>query len=511
MTNKQLAAAFIMLSIAAPALIAQDTPSLGDIARKMRTDKNKGAPAPAPADGPAPSLESPAPAVPANSQPAASAAGRPTGTTSEAEAKAKLAGFMKLHMIEAYQNGIRLYFDQDMFEALDQMTDKLRANKERLPGGFWKLHLVYGPLAAPVRGSGASESEWTTHLDRLKRWLSQRPQSVTARVALASAYESYAWKARGGGYADQVTEEGWRLFSERLDMAAQTLVDAFTLPTKDPEWYLIMQLVARGQGRSKATQAAIFEKAVAFEPDYQYYYRVQAESLLPKWGGEEGEMAAFAAQAADRLGGKRGDMIYYQIGTFVNCACDNHSELNGMSWPRIKSGYAAVEELYGESLFNLNQLASLAGVVGDPIYANELFERVGENWDAATWHEKKAYDQVREWAKWSAETKAIEAALKNANDNSQTPEGRAFDKKIAQTFAANYGTTVSECLKSTGEPFLMPFDLAMQVGAKGTIEKAYVSVITSTSNCVEAKVQPGAFPVPPRPSYWVKVHFNAQK
>lgn len=88
-------------------------------------------------------------------------------------------------------------------------------------------------------------------------------------------------------------------------MAAKTLMDASSLPAKCPEWFLTTQLTARALGQSKAMQTAIFEKAIAFEPDYQYFYRAQAEMLMPKWEGEEGEMAVFAQQAADRIGGKR--------------------------------------------------------------------------------------------------------------------------------------------------------------------------------------------------------------
>jgi hypothetical protein len=150
-------------------------------------------------------------------------------------------------------------------------------------------------------------------------------------------------------------------------------------------------------------------------------------------------------------------------------------------------------------------------MIGDPEYAQKLFKRIGEDWDPETWHEKKNFEQTRTWADGAAEDKMIEAAMKDADDNLQTPEGRKFDAQVAKVFTASYGTAVADCLKSSGEPFSMPFDLVMQVGTTGILEKTYLTVTTATSICMKNKVQPTVFPTPPKPSYWVKVSFQVQK
>ena len=95
---------------------------------------------------------------------------------------------------------------------------------------------------------------------------------------------------------------------------------------------------ARSEQWEQDRLQALFRKAVAFEPEYYYYYRMLADSLLPKWGGEEGEAARFAAAVADGIGGKKGDLIYFEIATTLVCACGKVHEqgINGLSWPRIK-------------------------------------------------------------------------------------------------------------------------------------------------------------------------------
>jgi Fur family transcriptional regulator, ferric uptake regulator len=59
-------------------------------------------------------------------------------------------------------------------------------------------------------------------------------------VALAAAYLRFAWKARGGGYANKVVPEGWKTFRERVQRTQEVLEEPRSLPAKDPERYRTM-------------------------------------------------------------------------------------------------------------------------------------------------------------------------------------------------------------------------------------------------------------------------------
>ncbi|HEY2915247.1 MAG TPA: DUF4034 domain-containing protein [Candidatus Angelobacter sp.] len=502
MFYKKLAASFLVLVFTTAFLYGQDAPSLGDIARHLRANKEKTAESPNPHSGESETVTAPSSRVPiADKQPMNSAQYAPYATREE----------FNLHLVDRYQEGVRSLLRQEKFEALDQMADTARSTKARLPGGFWTVHIIYGGLMQPEGGTfDSSEGDWIGHLARLQAWVKQRPNSISARVGLAAAQLQYAWRARGGGYADQVTDDGWKLFQQRAEMAAKTLMDASSLPAKCPEWFLTMQLTARALGESKEAQTAIFAKAVAFEPDYQYFYRTQAEMLMPKWEGEEGEMAEFAAKAADRIGGKKGDMIYYQIATFLNCGCDNDRGLNGLAWARIKRGYMDVEEQYGESIANLNAMAYMAGIGGDPAYADETFKRIGEGWDHTLWHRKENFDMVRQWAHFSDIPKIVDAAMKAADDNLQTADGRKFDSQAGKVFAERYSATVTECLKYSGSTSLTPFDMVLQVGGNGVVEQIFVSKASPASSCITSKLDGGLFPPPPKPDYWIKISLQAR-
>jgi len=60
----------------------------------------------------------------------------------------------------------------------------------------------------------------------LELWRDKHPDNQEAWMALAGAFRDYAWVARGNGWANTVTAEGWRLMRERM---AESLKAALVL------------------------------------------------------------------------------------------------------------------------------------------------------------------------------------------------------------------------------------------------------------------------------------------
>ena len=176
-------------------------------------------------------------------------------------------------------------------EAIDCVADRAREGKERFPGGTWKLRELYKGVSAPVQHPvHATQEDWDILLKRLGEWVKARPRSITARVALASAYVGYAADIRGNGPANTVSEDGWKIFKERTTKAERILQGAATLPTKCPEQYLVMQKVAQNLSWSDAEKRDLFKRATNFEPGYFYYAQELAVNLSPKSGGKPGAL-----------------------------------------------------------------------------------------------------------------------------------------------------------------------------------------------------------------------------
>src|SRR5262249_10967875 len=230
--------------------------------------------------------------------------------------------------------GQELY--REDYEKLEKLAAELRSSKARFPGGAWKLHKLYQGIDRPVSVGKVSEQEWILHLPKLQKWVAQYPKSITARVALASAFTEYAWSARGDGFASTVSEDGRRLFGERLMVAEKILTEAKALPEKCPHWYATMETVAMGRGWERSRFDSLFEEAVEYEPQYHYFYTYKANYLLPRWHGEAGEMEKFADETAVRLGGKFGSIVYYLIASEMSPRYRTRMFFETrLSWPRI--------------------------------------------------------------------------------------------------------------------------------------------------------------------------------
>ena len=300
-----------------------------------------------------------------------------------------------------YVQQIRSLFNDWNWDQLEKAAHDARTSKARVLGGGWKLYMFYDAVTAPPEpASGTTtDSDWTNHIEALKQWAATKPESATALIAQAFAYYSFGLEARGGGYADTVTPEGWKLLEERNEKAAALLVEASRRIEKCPFWYEVMQDVALQQGWTKEQELQLLNAAIQFEPDFYHFYREHANYLLPKWYGEEGETQAFAEEISARVGGQQGEFLYFEIGSMLACQCDpNRNTLEGLSWPRLKEGYTALGELYGVSNMKANRFAMMAYLEKDKAAAQPAFEKIGNNWEDRVWRKRQDFDDAKAWA-----------------------------------------------------------------------------------------------------------------
>lgn len=293
--------------------------------------------------------------------------------------------------IRAYRVKVRSLFDEEKFDQLEEIAGAARSQKERFRGGEWKLRVFYLAIHGP--GSLTStDAAWDAHIERLQRWIAAKPGSITPRVALAQAYLSLAWKARGNGFARTVTSNDWKVFDKRVQQAQETLQRAATLD-KDPHWYHDMQTVALAQGWDRARADDLLKKASSAEPGYFYFYAAYANYLMPKWYGKPGESENFAEAISHQIGGQEGDFIYFMLALELNC-CKGKRELQ-LSWDQVKQGFAALEQLYGSTNREVNAAAYMAVRERDREFAQQLFTRIGDNWDESVWHTKEIFNRSK--------------------------------------------------------------------------------------------------------------------
>jgi hypothetical protein len=292
----------------------------------------------------------------------------------------------KLETRQAYNNR--------RFDELETKAAALRTSKETFGNGSWKIVQFYEALGCDDK---EPESMWQLH-DRIhQEWIAAKPASIAARVAYVDFLTDYAWRARGSGYADTVTKEGWRLFEERLDAARKVFMEGRALEEKDPCLWLQAFTVALGQGWDLRSYETLLAEAHALEPKFWGHDVARAYSLLPRWHGEEGDWEAFAEKTAARPDGL-GAELYARILMRQRRFYENVFRETKASWPKTKEGLSLLIEKYPNSLSLLSEAAMLATLAQDQPAAKEWYGKIGDRYLPSVFRKPESFVHYRHWA-----------------------------------------------------------------------------------------------------------------
>jgi hypothetical protein len=174
--------------------------------------------------------------------------------------------------------------------------------------------------------------------------LGNRAKPAVAPLIKAEFYLMYAWRGRGNGTADQVTEEGWRLFRVRLAEAEKALNKAQALDPGDAQIPTLMISIAQGQQKPRAEMEKWFQRAMKLDPNNYQACRNKLHWLLPQWYGSRDDMLAFgrACVASTNWGGQVPLTLVDAHSEFVRTLeADARSAywLAPDVWPDIKRAY----------------------------------------------------------------------------------------------------------------------------------------------------------------------------
>ena len=108
-----------------------------------------------------------------------------------------------------------------------------------------------------------------------------------------------AWDARGHDFANKVKPEGWKGFEESMALARKDFESSWKARPDRPEAASSMiQLTSAGGGLPGETPRLWFDRTVAARMDYLPAYSEMISALRERWGGNPGDLLAFARECA---------------------------------------------------------------------------------------------------------------------------------------------------------------------------------------------------------------------
>lgn len=279
---------------------------------------------------------------------------------------------------------VQTAFASSDYAKVDSLIESMCTSKERLDDGRSKLSGVTPSLESLFK----AYADWDMMFGKLREWRRQTPNSAAADVVESILWRTWAWAARGSGYANTVTPEGWRLFHERLQKAADVLVRTRKNAGTCAWYYEEFLQVSLGLDWDDAAKAALFEAAVQQYPDYRPIYYQRVLQLSPRWGGSYAAVDNFVNSMVQRNPGKQGEALYTLLYWSLDQTEGIEFELfqdSRASWPRMRKGFERLMEQYPHSSWNLNNFAAYACRAGDTRTYQTLRARLEKPYYALAW------------------------------------------------------------------------------------------------------------------------------
>ena len=207
------------------------------------------------------------------------------------------------------------------------------------------------------------------------------PQNPVKQELDGDYFINAAWCARGSGYANTVSDQGWDLFRHRLAAAATILEPLYDLYPKEVNICKAMMTVELGQGQGRDRMELWFHRGIQADPDDYGLYKSKEWYLLPRWYGSVDDITAFGHECV--AGGNWSSKIPMILPVGIAESSDNEGAIysDPKVWATLQIVYREYLSRYPNAIFFRTNYAKHA-FDGDHLdVAREQFKILGEDWD----------------------------------------------------------------------------------------------------------------------------------
>lgn len=207
------------------------------------------------------------------------------------------------------------------------------------------------------------------------------PKETLSALIEAQYWIDYAWHARGSAYASSVSEDGWKLFRERIAKAEAVLSESKTYASSNPIWYEKMLIVKSAGNATHRERDAVFIEGAKKFPWYLPLFFAMEEYLAPWWGGNWEMIDNMTSWSVEQTKPNMGTAMYARLYWAISghyTQVPNIFETTKAKWPKMKQGFDDLTNRF-PSMWNLNAYARFACDAGDRATYITLRKRIGND------------------------------------------------------------------------------------------------------------------------------------
>lgn len=271
---------------------------------------------------------------------------------------------------------LRLYYQRGNYRLLDLALNCLHDRPTRFLNGRTGGSAVYAFFRAQL---DVPRAEVAAEAERIRQWREQVPQSRFAELAGLYLGWVRAWNARGGGYANTVTEAGWAEFYRELAATEQGLDAASPALKWSPLWSLQMLATVRDLPSGATRTEPLTTEALRRWPYYYEFYSMTLQRQLPQWGGSWDEIDTSIRRWSAQREAEEGRSLYARLYGSVIGKCVHPLETR-IDWTVMRPSLVDLIERYPDPA-HYSLAYSLATVYGDEAFARWVKPRVDPDAD----------------------------------------------------------------------------------------------------------------------------------
>ncbi|MDQ2918598.1 MAG: WD40 repeat domain-containing protein, partial [Verrucomicrobiota bacterium] len=309
-------------------------------------------------------------------------------------------------------------FAKGDYAQLEKIAGDFRQNKTRFSDGLWKLKEFYDGLKA--KNEIGEEKDWRPWFEKMEAWKKDFPESIMQPVVLARGWLDYADEMH-----DQSSDESIGNANTVLEVAASS-------GARCPNWYYVMQSIARRRNWEPDAYEKLLAQAAAAESAYYYYYSSAAEFFLGQGRGGKGELERVADEAATKFDPAEGMVAYARTVWSMENLFTNVFDETSVTWPKLRQGFLEMQKRYPDSRWNTNAFCRYAVQAKDRQTASDLFRRLGDHGDP-NWGGYARFEMARMWADPATPSWKIEPLLTITNTDKSSvynivfsPDGKSI-------------------------------------------------------------------------------------
>ena len=233
----------------------------------------------------------------------------------------------------------------------------------------------------------------------LERWIGDvvaaEPGDAMPLLVSGARHVGWAWHARTGPAADQVSDEQWARFRGRLEIAEEQLLAAAEAASSWAAPWYFLQVTGRGLESGPEIAGQRFAAACRRAPGHLAAHRERLQQLSPKWGGSREGMHAFARRSmlAAPIGSPLGELVATgYLEEWLERGGDPESVFMG-GGPVLRALHEAADRSVRHRAFvrrrdwpqTFNTFAMAFALAGDNAAARPLFRALGNRATEMPW------------------------------------------------------------------------------------------------------------------------------